>query len=133
MAYLFGRAIEVTPDAWLSHYNNTWSDWALHASYATSFRAPDMNYIFQSQLRGYEASTTDYYRCGLSLVILIWAFRSVVLAVKAVLLNLVSLGAAVGYLLYRFGAKQVGGFVKEMGDGAVFHLLLVSYMSLSAC
>jgi iron complex outermembrane recepter protein len=36
----------------------------LHASYATSFRAPDMNYIFQSKLRGYEASTTDYYRCG---------------------------------------------------------------------
>ena len=25
---------------------------------------------------------------------------------------LVSLGAAVGYLLYRFGAKQVGGFVQ---------------------
>ena len=37
----------------------------LHAGYATSFRAPDMNYIFQSRLRGYEASTTDYYRCGL--------------------------------------------------------------------
>ncbi len=37
----------------------------LHASYATSFRAPDMNYLFQSKVLGYEASTTDYYRCGL--------------------------------------------------------------------
>jgi iron complex outermembrane receptor protein len=37
----------------------------LHASYATSFRAPDMNYIFQSRVPGYFASTTDYYRCGL--------------------------------------------------------------------
>jgi iron complex outermembrane receptor protein len=37
----------------------------LHASYATSFRAPDMNYIYQSRVLGYEASTTDYYRCGL--------------------------------------------------------------------
>jgi putative drug exporter of the RND superfamily len=35
----------------------------------------------------------------LSLVILIWAFRSVVLAVKAVLLNLVSLGAAFGFMV----------------------------------
>jgi outer membrane receptor protein involved in Fe transport len=37
----------------------------LHASYATSFRAPDMNYIYQSRVLGYYASTTDYYRCGL--------------------------------------------------------------------
>ena len=37
----------------------------LHASYATSFRAPDMNYLFQSRVAGYDASTTDYYRCGL--------------------------------------------------------------------
>ena len=37
----------------------------LHASYATSFRAPDMNYIFQSRILGYYASTTDYYQCGL--------------------------------------------------------------------
>jgi RND superfamily putative drug exporter len=35
----------------------------------------------------------------LSLLILIWAFRSVVLAVKAVLLNLVSLGAAFGFMV----------------------------------
>ena len=36
-AYLFARAVEVTPDGWLSHYNNTWSDWSFHASYATTF------------------------------------------------------------------------------------------------
>jgi len=35
MGYLFTRAVEVTPDAWLAHYNNTWSDWAFHASAAT--------------------------------------------------------------------------------------------------
>src|SRR5262249_23008191 len=38
----------------------------LRANYATSFRAPDMNYIFQTQTRGYFASTTDYYRCRLA-------------------------------------------------------------------
>jgi iron complex outermembrane receptor protein len=38
----------------------------LRANYATSFRAPDMNYIFQSQQKGYEASSTDYYRCRLA-------------------------------------------------------------------
>ena len=38
----------------------------LHASYATSFRAPDMNYIYQSKVLGYYASTTDYYRCALA-------------------------------------------------------------------
>jgi len=35
----------------------------------------------------------------LSLLILTWAFRSIVLAVKAVLLNLVSLGAAFGFMV----------------------------------
>lgn len=38
----------------------------VHASYATSFRAPDMNYIFQAKSFGYEAETTDYYRCALA-------------------------------------------------------------------
>ena len=38
----------------------------LRANYATSFRAPDMNYIFQSRQKGYEASSTDYYRCRLA-------------------------------------------------------------------
>jgi iron complex outermembrane receptor protein len=38
----------------------------LHASYGTSFRAPDMNYIFQSKSLGYFASTTDYYRCAIT-------------------------------------------------------------------
>ena len=36
----------------------------LRASYATSFRAPDMNYIFKARGTGYYASTTDYYRCA---------------------------------------------------------------------
>ena len=35
----------------------------LRGNYATSFRAPDMNYIFQTEVRGYYESTTDYYRC----------------------------------------------------------------------
>jgi iron complex outermembrane receptor protein len=38
----------------------------VHGSYATSFRAPDMNYIFQSKSAGYFSSTTDYYRCALA-------------------------------------------------------------------
>ena len=50
MAYLFGRAVEVTPQAWLAHYNATWSDWSSHASYATSFaygdNLPPQNPIF---------------------------------------------------------------------------------------
>ncbi|MBB5191587.1 iron complex outermembrane receptor protein [Silvimonas terrae] len=36
----------------------------VRGNYATSFRAPDMNYIFQSPTKGYYASTTDYYRCN---------------------------------------------------------------------
>lgn len=36
----------------------------LRGSYATSFRAPDMNYIYQARGTGYYSSTTDYYRCG---------------------------------------------------------------------
>ncbi|KPC49683.1 TonB-dependent receptor [Amantichitinum ursilacus] len=35
----------------------------LRANYATSFRAPDMNYIYEASTKGYYASTTDYYRC----------------------------------------------------------------------
>ena len=38
----------------------------LHASYATSFRAPDMNYLYQSKVLGYFSSTTDYYRCAVA-------------------------------------------------------------------
>jgi iron complex outermembrane receptor protein len=38
----------------------------LRGNYATSFRAPDMNYIYQTLVRGYFASTTDYYRCKLA-------------------------------------------------------------------
>lgn len=36
----------------------------LRAQHATSFRAPDMNYIFSTETRGYYASSTDYYRCA---------------------------------------------------------------------
>ncbi|WDD93621.1 TonB-dependent receptor [Burkholderia sp. FERM BP-3421] len=35
----------------------------LRGNYGTSFRAPDMNYIFQGKTAGYFESTTDYYRC----------------------------------------------------------------------
>jgi len=37
----------------------------LRGSYATSFRAPDMNYTFASSIRGYFPSQTDYYQCRL--------------------------------------------------------------------
>jgi hypothetical protein len=50
MGYLFARAVEVTPQAWLAHYNNTWSDWSFHASYTTAFvyghNLPPQNPIF---------------------------------------------------------------------------------------
>ena len=50
MGYLFTRAVEVTPDAWLAHYGNTWSDWSFHASYATTFvyghNLPPQNPLF---------------------------------------------------------------------------------------
>jgi hypothetical protein len=50
MGYLFNRAVEVTPDAWLAHYNNTWSDWSFHASATTTFvyghNLPPQNPIF---------------------------------------------------------------------------------------
>jgi hypothetical protein len=50
MGYLFVRAVQVTPDAWLAHYNNTWSDWSSHASYTTAFvygqNLPPQNPIF---------------------------------------------------------------------------------------
>ena len=36
----------------------------LRATYGTSFRAPDMNYIYKARGTGYYASTTDYYRCA---------------------------------------------------------------------
>ncbi|WP_312516653.1 TonB-dependent receptor domain-containing protein [Massilia sp.] len=41
-------------------------DLLLRANYATSFRAPDMNYIYKARGTGYYSSTTDYYRCGQS-------------------------------------------------------------------
>ncbi len=38
----------------------------LRTHQATSFRAPDMSYIFTAQSKGYYASSTDYYRCATS-------------------------------------------------------------------
>lgn len=38
----------------------------LRAQHATSFRAPDMNYVFAPETRGYYSSSTDYYRCAQS-------------------------------------------------------------------
>ncbi|MEQ5839088.1 TonB-dependent receptor [Paraburkholderia acidicola] len=35
-------------------------------NYGTSFRAPDMNYLFQGKQKGYYPSTTDYYLCNQS-------------------------------------------------------------------
>lgn len=35
----------------------------VRGSYATSFRAPDMNYIFSTQTLGYNPGLTDYYLC----------------------------------------------------------------------
>ena len=50
LGYLFVRAVQVTPDGWLAQYNNTWSDWSFHASYATAFvyghNLPPQNPIF---------------------------------------------------------------------------------------
>ena len=37
----------------------------LRSSYSTSFRAPDMNYIFATETRGYYPGVTDYYQCRL--------------------------------------------------------------------
>lgn len=36
----------------------------VRGSYGTSFRAPDMNYIYKARGTGYYSSTTDYYRCA---------------------------------------------------------------------
>lgn len=35
----------------------------LRATAATSFRAPDMNYVFAAETRGYNPGMTDYWRC----------------------------------------------------------------------
>ncbi len=39
-------------------------DLLLRANHGTSFRAPDINYIYSALSRGYYASSTDYYRCA---------------------------------------------------------------------
>src|SRR3569833_2758691 len=63
--YSFGGRSEGKPTYNVSLDYRPFDKVRLHASYATSFRAPDMNYIFQSRILGYYASTTDYYQCGL--------------------------------------------------------------------
>ncbi len=37
LAFIYARAVQVTPQAWTVQYNNVWSDWALHASHTTTF------------------------------------------------------------------------------------------------
>jgi len=37
----------------------------LRGSLSSSFRAPDMNYVFEQQTQGYYPSQTDYYQCRL--------------------------------------------------------------------
>ena len=37
----------------------------VRGSFATSFRAPDMNYVFEQETQGYYPSQTDYYQCRL--------------------------------------------------------------------
>jgi len=36
----------------------------VRGTYGTSFRAPDMNYIYKARGTGYYSQTTDYYRCA---------------------------------------------------------------------
>lgn len=38
----------------------------LRANHGTSFRAPDMNYLFTLESKGYYSGVTDYYSCALS-------------------------------------------------------------------
>ncbi|OWY39170.1 TonB-dependent receptor [Xenophilus sp. AP218F] len=52
--FTYGAGLEYRPAASL----------LLRGNYATSFRAPDMSYLFQTQSRGYYSSTTDYWRCA---------------------------------------------------------------------
>lgn len=51
--FTFGSGVEFRPHSTL----------LLRGNYATSFRAPDMNYLFLNKQQGYYASTTDYRRC----------------------------------------------------------------------
>ncbi|VCX74070.1 hypothetical protein BANRA_00022 [Acinetobacter baumannii] len=50
----FGSGLEFRPHPTL----------LVRGNYATSFRAPDMNYLFLNKQKGYFASTTDYLRCS---------------------------------------------------------------------
>nr|WP_174506185.1 TonB-dependent receptor [Acinetobacter sp. Marseille-Q1620] len=51
--FTFGSGIEFRPLPTLLFRSN----------YETSFRAPDMNYLFMKKQNGYYAATTDYLRC----------------------------------------------------------------------
>jgi len=51
--FTFGTGLEFRPDPTL----------LLRGNYATSFRAPDMNYLYLKEQHGYYPATTDYWRC----------------------------------------------------------------------
>jgi len=52
--FTFGSGLEFRPHPTL----------LVRGNYATSFRAPDMNYLFLNKQKGYFPSTTDYLRCS---------------------------------------------------------------------
>lgn len=52
--FTFGSGLEFRPHPTL----------LVRGNYATSFRAPDMNYLFLNKQDGYFPSTTDYLRCS---------------------------------------------------------------------
>lgn len=54
-AFTYGGGIEARPTRSL----------LLRGSISTSFRAPDMSYLFQQETRGYYPGPTDYYQCRL--------------------------------------------------------------------
>jgi RND superfamily putative drug exporter len=62
---------------------------------------------------------------GSAFVLLACAFRSIVVPAVAILLNLLSVGVAYGFLVWGFQHGNVGGIVHVAGDGVV-----VSWMPL---
>ena len=54
-AATYGGGVEVHPTETL----------LIRGSLSSSFRAPDMNYVFETETRGYHPGVTDYYQCRL--------------------------------------------------------------------
>lgn len=54
-AATYGSGVELRPTRTL----------LIRGSLSSSFRAPDMNYVFQQETRGYYPNPTDYYQCRL--------------------------------------------------------------------